>query len=173
MVGGVASNKRRKNTTLMLLGPYKLLDFRARVKKELQYMGYNVIIMEKKLRKQTDSTLDEKFERIIEKHEPVIFIAFFHKKEKNVHGVSFEIGFISGRYGANNIGDKLTFLGDKGYSWDVHNSSAYIKSSVSKIITSNFDERKKYSKASTKIDNFVRHLKNLLDTDIQKPSQSV
>jgi hypothetical protein len=144
----------------MLLGPYKFLSFRSQVRDELEAKGYVVKIMEEHPEMGTDSALDEKFERIIKKHEPVIFTAFFHKDVSDMDGVIFEIGFISGRYGAINIGDKLTFLGEKGYSWDLDKAPAYIKSSLSKITSNYYDEEREYRKASRQIHYFVANIKN-------------
>jgi hypothetical protein len=142
----------------MLLGPGKCLDFRQKVKDELVQKGYEVIIMEQLPEMETDSALDEKFERIINKYKPLLFIAFFHKEEADMVGVIFEIGFISGHYGAINIRDKLAYLGETRYSWE--NTSAYIKSSLSKVRSNNYDEGREYRKASRQIHYFVASIKN-------------
>ena len=83
-------------------------------------------------------------------------------------GVIFEIGFISGHYGATNTRDKLAFLGDKGYSWE--NASAYINSSLSKVRSNHYDEQCEYRKASRLIHYFVASIKN---AHLQKSNNSV
>jgi hypothetical protein len=85
-------------------------------------------------------------------------IVFFHKEEPDMVGVIFEIGFISGHYGAINIRDKLVYLGETGYSWE--NTSAYIKSSLSKVRSDNYDEEREYRKASRQIHYFVASINN-------------
>ncbi len=161
--------EQRKNPALMLLGPGKCLDFRHKVKDELvQIYGYEVIIMEELPEMETDSALDEKFERIINKYKPLLFIAFFHKEELDMVGVIFEIGFISGHYGAINIRDKLAYLGEKGYSWE--NTSAYISSSLSKVRSNNYDEEREYRKASRQIHYFIA---SIAKKNIQKRSNTI
>ena len=152
----------------MLLGPYESRSFRSQVKEELKVNGYETKIMEELPEMETDSALDEKFERIIKKYKPLLFIAFFHKDQPNMDGVIFEIGFISGHYGATNTRDKLAFLGDKGYSWE--NASAYINSSLSKVRSNHYDEQCEYRKASRLIHYFVASIKN---AHLQKSNNSV
>jgi hypothetical protein len=159
--------KKHKKPTLMLLGPYQYLPFRNQVKDELELNGYKAIVMEELPIMKTESALDEKFERIVEDDTPSLFIVFFHKEVSDVDGVMFEIGFISGHYGAINIGDKLAFLGEKGYSWD--DASAYIKSSLSKVRASTYDEEDEYYKASQKIHYYYA---SIAKKNIQKRSNS-
>jgi hypothetical protein len=137
----------------MLLGPGEFLDFRRKVKEELVQKGYDVVIMEELSELETDSSLDEKFERIVRKYDPFLFIAFFHK-DADMRGVIFEVGFISCYYKTVNIGEKLAFLGDKDYSWNNY-APAYITTSLSKIRTANYDEGDIHYKASQKIHYFV------------------
>jgi hypothetical protein len=104
----------------------------------------------------------------VEADKPSLFIVFFHKEVSYMDGVMFEIGFVSGRYGAINIGDKVAFLGEKGYSWD--DASAYIKSSLSKVRASTYDEEDEYYKASQKIHYYYTSLKK---KNIQRRSNTV
>jgi hypothetical protein len=139
--------------------PGESLDFRHKVKDELERpeRGYEVIIMEDLPEMATDSALDEKFERILDKYEPFLFVAFF-EGGADTNGVSFEVGFISCRYGSINIGDRIAFLGEQGYSWDY--SPAYIRASLSKVKASTYDETDEHYKASQKVHFFVAGMIN-------------
>jgi hypothetical protein len=150
--------KDAKELTVMLLGPGGFLDFRKKVKRELNKKGYNVIIMEELRGKKTESGLDEKLERIMKKYDSLI-IAFFHNKAKSMESVIFEIGCICCMYGCKEIGGRLRFLSDKKYEWDKR--TAYMNTLFSRVIKDEFDETKRYYKASKRIENFVAAILNL------------
>lgn len=136
----------------MLLGPGQYLEFRKKVRRELRRKGYNVIIMEEVKETEREPRLEVKFQTIMNQYEP-IFVAFFLEEAKNMEGVIFEIGCICCRYTSVPIGDILMLLSSKNYDWD--RRTPYMNSLIPRVTRSDFDEGKRHSKASERIDNFV------------------
>jgi hypothetical protein len=136
----------------MLLGHGTCLDFRRKVRRELRNKGYNVMIMEDDKETKNEARLDVKFEKIMNRYEPV-FVAFFLKGAKSMEGVIFEIGCICCKYGCERLGDRLMLLSNKKYDWD--RRTAYISNLLPRVIKDEFDETKRHHKASERIHLFA------------------
>jgi hypothetical protein len=70
------------DVTVMLLGSgqQQYLDHRKQVRSQLIKSGIkDVVIMEEETDKLEDISLDDKFRRITNEHNPELYIAFFHK----------------------------------------------------------------------------------------------
>jgi hypothetical protein len=143
---------------IMLLGPVgknnKYLNYRKKVKKELMRLGYKtIIIMEEE---DFDSNgLEHKFNDIVRKKNPSLFIAFFISKEK-MDGVNFEIGWLSCKYTIPILSKKLRIFGDKKYDWK--NTSAYINDLFPNVPHKHYDDLRDHSRASTLINQAVKSL---------------
>jgi len=107
-------------------GPF--LELRKETKDELIKMGYKekkIIIMEDIENDETDLSLDDKFRRILKRHNPHLFIAFFPKGQR-MDGVTFELGWLCCKYSIKQIGHKLRFFADANYGWN--ETTSYISS---------------------------------------------
>lgn len=136
----------------MLLGSGIHLRHRRKVKRQLGKMGFrDILIMEEHTEPATIETeyggIDEKFEWLIKTYRPSVFFAFFHK-DSFMDAVTFEIGWICGKFGTKSIGKKLRFLFEKGYDFEKQRTTAYIHALYSKTPRVFFDESKKYEKSS-------------------------
>jgi hypothetical protein len=140
------------NVGLMLLGPGERKDFREQVRIELIERGITrVILMEEEIEKLKDISLEDKFHRIIEEKNPTLFIAFFHNGVR-MDGVTFEIGWLCCKYRAQ----ALKILTEKNY--DLSETTAYISSILQRVLKSEFDESRPYSKASERISKWALDL---------------
>lgn len=142
------------NTPILLLGPLDRLKHRQNVKKELVEMGYqNIIIMESADAHPSEVTLDIKFSSIIRNFEPLV-IAFFHK-DSRMDGVTFEIGWLCCNYNADELGNKLKILAEKGYDWS--STTSYVEDLFSLINNRLFDEAREKHKSASLINQFALH----------------
>jgi hypothetical protein len=144
------------NVSLMLLGPGECIRYREQVRIELIEMGFKrVILMEEEIDKLKDISLDDKFHRIIDEKDPSMFIAFFHNGVR-MEGVTFELGWLCCKYHATALNQKLKILTEKNY--DVSKTTPYISSILQRVLKSEFDESKIYSKASERISKWALDL---------------
>src|SRR5688572_12572257 len=103
-----------KEVSMILLGNGEniYVNYRKKVRNDLSKVGYNkdkIIIMEKLKDEINDISLESKFQRILLKSHPHIYIAFFHKNVK-MDGVAFELGWLCCKEGARQLGKKLLVL---------------------------------------------------------------
>jgi len=144
---------------IMLLGPIGKnnihLCYRKKIKEELLLLGFKkIIIME--LEDNNFISLEEKFDRIIVKYDPILIIALFITGEK-MDGVNFEIGWLCCKYKISNLSKKLRILCDPDYNWN--NTSAYIYDLFDNVPHDNYDESHHYSKTSAKIHKSILSIK--------------
>jgi hypothetical protein len=155
----MAGNERYFNSLnvgLMLLGPGERKDYREQIRIELIERGITrVILMEEEIEKLKDISLDDKFHRIIEEKNPTLFIAFFHNGVR-MDGVTFEIGWLCCKYCAPALNKKLKILTEKNY--DLSETTPYISSILQRVLKSEFDESRPYSKASERITKWALDL---------------
>jgi hypothetical protein len=104
---------------------------------------------------QSIKSLDKKFETIIKKYNPKLIVAFFMSGAL-MDAVLFEIGFLCGRYGTDNIVNRLRFIYDKNY--DFTNTTKYIGNLMPRIRCAPINETDFYFKASTVIDGFMGNM---------------
>ncbi|MDQ6863214.1 MAG: hypothetical protein M3044_05265 [Thermoproteota archaeon] len=148
----VIVNRKPNDMTLMLLGPGEFLNHRKIVKNELSAQGYTILIMEKIEDVKSDTGMDDKFQRLMKEPDASLFIAYFYKRTR-MDTVLFEIGCICCKYGPDRVSKKLRLLGEKKFDWD--KTTAYIKMLFPKAPRDEFDDSKRYSKASERIRFFV------------------
>jgi hypothetical protein len=144
----------------MLLAPGKEhLTYRKKVKRELikkfGYKSKNIIIMEQIETVTEIKSLDKKFETIIKKYDPQLIVAFF-MSGAFMDAVLFEIGFLCGRYGADNIENRLRFVYDDANTFK--NTTKYIGTLLPRVKNSLIDESYRQFKASDVIDRFVGNM---------------
>lgn len=135
---------KRGNTTIMLLGSADRLSVRKKIKEELQDEGFKkIIIMEEdnNLRK-----LDKKFASIVADEKPDFYFAIFHNNTKSINGMVFEIGWLCGNFGSENIADKLKLLLQEGY--DIAGTTGYIRALFDRANLVFFNEHKPFAKCS-------------------------
>ena len=137
----------------MLLGSsiQKHLDFRKKVAQEMADIGFkNVLIMEEIVRKKNldFSSLDDKFEWIVEEFKPTLFLALFHKNVKNLDDMIFEIGWLCGRLSKTNLKDRSRFMFENGYNLERERTTAYIPALFNSIYHYEFYESKPHDKCS-------------------------
>lgn len=131
---------------LLLLGTGReYLIFRKKVKDELIVKGYKNIIIMEEVEDRDDKSLDSKFNRIINENKPSLIFAFFQNGART-DGITFEIGWLCGRYKASELSQKLRILHENGYNWD--NTTGYIRSLFANVPNFSIDESKDYLKAS-------------------------
>jgi len=134
---------------IMLLGPGEFTWYRRCIRHILnKTYGMdleNIILMEDVEVKQ-HGDLRDKFARIVEKHKPDLYVAFFHKCADK-ESVIYEIAVLSEKFGSELFRtNRLRFLGEKNFDWE--KVSAYIKSDYPNIPRAHFE-----------IDSNVEHLK--------------
>jgi hypothetical protein len=140
----------------MLLEPGECIEYRKQIRIELIEMGITgVILMEEEIDKLKDITLDDKFHRIIDEKTPSLFIAFFHNGVR-WDGVTFELGWLCCKYRATDLNQKLKILTEKNF--DLSETTSYISSILQRVVKCEFDDLKKYSKASERISKWVLDL---------------
>jgi hypothetical protein len=148
---------KQKRAIVLLLGPGRVhLNYRKKVRDELikdyEYKLKDIVIMEDIKDIRNDTGIDEKYERILKDYDPVLVIAFFHRKAR-MDAVLFEIGFLCGFYGTRNIGHRLNILHESKFNFK--NVTSYIKTLFPKIHYVPFDDSNKYMKSAKLIDVFV------------------
>jgi hypothetical protein len=143
-----------RTSKIMLLGPGKFLCYRKRIRDDLNTTYgvdlKNIIIMED-VEDQQYGTLHDKFVRIIEKYQPNLYVAFFHK-DADMQSVIYEIALLSEKFGSELFRtNRLRFLREINFDWE--NISAYIKSLYPNIPRADFDINSKveYLKAPKQI----------------------
>jgi hypothetical protein len=129
-----------RTSKIMLLGPGELLCYRRSVRDDLNTTygmdPKNIIIMEDVEVKQ-HGTLHDKFVRIVEKYQPNLYVAFFHK-DTDMQSVIYEIALLSEKFGSELFRtNRLRFLREINFDWDDIN--AYIKSLYPNIPRADFD----------------------------------
>ena len=138
----------------MLLGPGEFLYYRRSVRDDLNTIygmdPKNIIIMEDVEDKQS-ATLHDIFVRIVEKCQPNMYVAFFHKVA-DMQSVIYEIALLRERFGSELFRDnRLRFLRETNFDWE--DVSAYIKSFYPNVPRADFDinSTKEYLKAPKQI----------------------
>lgn len=111
--------------------------------------------MEEIVDRLTDKSLDDKYHRIIKEYDPTLFVAFFHRGAK-MDGVTFELGWLCCKYHSNRLGRRLRILYETGYKWK--ETTAYISDLFFSVPKVEFNESKRYSKASQCIHKCVLRL---------------
>jgi hypothetical protein len=143
------------DVTVMLLGSgqQQYLDHRKQVRSQLIKSGIkDVVIMEEETDKLEDISLDDKFRRITNEHNPELYIAFFHKRAP-MDGVTFELGWLCCKYHERGLNERLRIVTEKGYSW--HETTAYIPSLIPKVLKNEFDDSEPYYKASVVVSKWI------------------
>jgi hypothetical protein len=157
----VKKKKKSRNNRVLLLGPGgEHLNYRQKVRNDLiknfNYKHEDIVIMED-IDDQKFNTIDKKFDYILRKYNPKAIIAFF-RNNAYMGGVIFEIGYICGKYGPNNIGYRLRFAFQKGY--DIHHMTRYVKNLFNRgqgqiaVI----DDDDMYFHADIAINNFIQNI---------------
>ena len=149
------------NITMMLLGrgEGQFLKLRKETKKKLIETGFKdekIIIMEDFKNEPTDLSFENKFRRILKKHKPHLFIAFFHKKQR-MDGVTFELGWLCCKYSLPQLGKRLRVFAEADYNWNY--TTGYISSLFP---YANLVPLRKYDSTSTsqQINNWVNGVIN-------------
>jgi hypothetical protein len=156
--GRPSSKKKRRNIVLMLLGSGEFLEHRQNIKNKLELMGYKkVIIMEdiiKRVKKASGTgLLQRNFEWILDRHKPDFFMVFFYNNAR-LGAITFEIGYICGKYRTRLITKKLRFLFEKGYDYD-QITTEYITNLFSDTLQVEFDDSSEHYNAVELVRNFV------------------
>jgi hypothetical protein len=120
--------------------------------KSYRYKRKDIVIMEDVKDIRDDAGIDEKYERILKDFDPMLVVAFFHKKARR-DAVMFEIGFLCGLYGTQNIGIRLRILHELNFNFKY--VTAYVKTLFPKIHYAPFDDSNEFMKSAKLIDVFV------------------
>jgi hypothetical protein len=144
--------KREDIYILLLAAGNDNLQYRRKVKDELDSDGYsNIIIMEDL--PPHDNGICFKFKEILEKYHPHLIITFFHKSEK-IDVILFELGIVCSKDGIRNTIEKLRFLHD---GFNFKDTTAYMRDLFLSVISFHYDDSNVHQKSAKVIDKWAKN----------------
>lgn len=142
---------KQKKLSVLLLGPGKSKKFRRQIRKELRGKC-KIRIMEDE--DDIDGeTLDEKYDRLLDEADAAVAV---YLKNAGQVSVSFEVGYICGKYSAQALKNKIMIVSEPGYDFD--EEDAYVQDLFPKIIHLIFNETKKWKKCSVYILKWINNV---------------